>query len=60
VTIQARHLFYGLAMLDPYGGTGWKKPFLIYRLCDETFALNYSASIPYDVDKSRYMFRVPA
>ena len=27
--IQARHLFYGIAMLDRYKGMGWKKPFLI-------------------------------
>lgn len=36
-TVQARHLFYGLAMLEKYEGMGWKKPFLIYWMCDETF-----------------------
>lgn len=24
--IQARHLFYGISMLDKYKDTGWKKP----------------------------------
>ncbi|UQT38570.1 AzlC family ABC transporter permease [Acidaminococcus intestini] len=42
--IQARHLFYGIAMLDRYKGMGWKKPFLIYGMCDETFALIFAKS----------------
>lgn len=58
LTVQARHLFYGLAMLEKYRGTGWKKPFLIFWMCDETFALNYSAIIPYDVDRGWYYFWV--
>ena len=31
--IQARHLFYGIAMLDKFKGLGWKKPYLIYGMC---------------------------
>lgn len=55
-TIQARHLFYGIALMEKYKGLGWKKPFLMFMLCDETFALNYSATIPYDVDKGWFYF----
>ena len=40
--IQARHIFYGLAMLEKYKGLGWKRNYLIFGLCDETFAINYS------------------
>lgn len=58
LTVQARHLFYGLSMLEKYKGSGWKKPFLIFWMCDETFALNYSATIPYDIDWHWYMFWV--
>lgn len=50
--IQARHLFYGLSLLEKYRGTGRKKPFLLFWLSDEAFALNYSARIPKDVDRS--------
>lgn len=53
--IQARHLFYGIAMLDKYKGTGRKKFYLIFGMCDETFSLNYSASIPQDVDRGWFM-----
>ena len=41
--IQARHLFYGLAMLDKYRGRGWKTPLLIYGMCDESFSINCAA-----------------
>ncbi len=40
--VGARHLFYGISMLDRYRGAGRKKPFLIYWLTDETFAVNFS------------------
>lgn len=40
--VSARHLFYGISMLERYRGAGWRKPFLIYLLTDETFALNYA------------------
>ena len=29
LTVQARHLFYGLSMLEKYKGSGWKKPFIL-------------------------------
>ena len=49
--IQARHLFYGLAMLDKYRGLGWKTPILIYGMCDESFSINCSVDVPKDVDR---------
>ena len=56
--IQARHLFYGIAMLDKFRGTGKLKPYLIFGMCDETFSVNYSAVIPPDVDRGWFMFFV--
>lgn len=56
--IQARHLFYGISMLEKYKGTGWKKVYLIYGMCDESFSINCSADIPEDVDKGWFMFFV--
>ena len=38
--IQARHMFYGISMLDKYKGMGWKKFYLIFGMCDETFSIN--------------------
>lgn len=51
IMIQARHLFYGISMLDKFKGMGWKKPYLIFGMCDETFSINYTADIPEDVDR---------
>lgn len=56
--INARHLFYGISMLDKYRDTGRKKPYLIFGLCDETFSVNCTAEIPPDVDKNWFMFFV--
>lgn len=56
--INARHLFYGISMLDKYKETGWKKFYLIFGMCDESFSINYTAEIPGDVDKGWFMFFV--
>lgn len=56
--VNARHLFYGLSMLDKYKDTGKKKLYLIFGLCDESFSINCTAAIPEGVDKSWFMFFV--
>ena len=56
--IQARHLFYGISMLEKYKNTGWKKIYLIFGMCDESFSINYSTDVPEDVDKGWFMFWV--
>ena len=56
--IQARHLFYGISMLDRFKGLGWKRFYLIFGMCDETFSINYTAEIPEDVDRGWFMFFV--
>lgn len=37
--VNARHLFYGISMLDKYRNTGKIKPYLIFALTDETYSL---------------------
>ena len=56
--INARHLFYGISMLDRYRGQGWKKIYLIFGMCDESFSINYTAEIPEDVDSGWFMLFV--
>ncbi|MCD8011985.1 MAG: AzlC family ABC transporter permease [Lachnospiraceae bacterium] len=58
LVIQARHLFYGIAMLDRYKEMGFKKYYLIFGMCDETFSINCSAEIPKDVDEGWFLFFV--
>ena len=38
LAVNARHLFYGLSMIEKYKGVR-KKPFLIFTLTDETYSL---------------------
>ena len=56
--INARHLFYGISMLDKFRGVGRKKFYLIFGMCDESFSINYTADIPEDVDRGWFMFFV--
>ena len=54
--VNARHLFYGLAMLPKYRGAGWRKLYLIFGLTDETFSVNCAADAPEGVDRYWFMF----
>lgn len=56
--INARHLFYGIAMLDKYRGMGLKKLYLIFGLTDETFSINCSMEPPEGVDRGWFCLLV--
>lgn len=58
LTINARHLFYSISMLDKYKGAGKKKAYMIFGMVDETFSINYGAKPPESVDKHWFMFFV--
>ncbi len=56
--VNARHIFYGISMLDKYRSKGKKSFFLIFGMCDETFSVNCSAEVPDDADEGWFMFFV--
>lgn len=57
VMVNARHLFYGISMIDRYKGAGKKKPYLIFALTDETYSLVCSDESVRGVrDRHRYYF----
>lgn len=58
--VQSRHIFYGLAMLKKFKEIGRKRVYLIFAMCDETFAINYTAKIPPGIDRGWFMFWVSA
>ena len=60
LTINARHLFYGISMLEKYRVPGIKRFYLIFGMCDESFSVNYMADIPEDVDRGWFQFFVTA
>ena len=55
--VNARHIFYGISMLDKYKNVGWKKFYLIYGMCDESFSINCTVTPP-GIDKGWFMFFV--
>lgn len=54
--VNARHLFYGISLLDKYKDTGKFKPYLIFGLCDETFSIVCSTEPPEGVNRDWFMF----
>ena len=58
LVVNARHLFYGIAMLERYRDTGALKPYLIYGLIDETFSILGMGHVPEGADRRWYYFFV--
>lgn len=56
--VQARHLFYGISMIDRYREIGAVKPYVIFTLTDETYALVCTDEMPEQCDANRYRFFV--
>ena len=54
--VNARHIFYGISMLDKYKGLGKVRPFLIYVLSDETFSLVSTLEPPEGVERKAFYF----
>lgn len=56
--VNARHLFYGISMVDAYKGAGKKKPYLIFALTDETYSLVSKNQVPEGISRHGYCFLV--
>ncbi len=56
--VNARHLFYGISMVDAYSGAGSKKPYLIFALTDETYSLVSQNRVPEGISRHGYCFLV--
>lgn len=54
--VNARHLFYGISMIERYRDTKPYKPYLIFGLTDETYSLVCSGNVPDGVDEKKYYF----
>jgi len=60
--VNARHLFYGISMIDRYRGAGRKKLYMMFGLTDETYSLVCSDPVETDpqarAQRHRYYFTV--
>lgn len=54
--VNARHLFYGISMLNKYKDMDKFKPYLIFGLCDETFSIICSTEPPEGIDRKWFNF----
>lgn len=55
--INSRHMFYGLSLIDKFKAGGWRYPFMIFSLTDETYSVNVSIqSVLDDVDEPKARF----
>lgn len=56
--VNARHLFYGISMIDKYKNCGWRKPYLVFALTDETYSLNCNGAPAQIQEPKKYYFLV--
>lgn len=54
--VNARHLFYGLSMLEKFRSMGKKKPYMIFSLTDETYSLLCGLKAPSGTDSNSFYF----
>lgn len=60
IMVNARHLFYSIAMIRHYKNAGRYKPYLIFALTDETYSLLSDGKTPEGGDPDLYRFLVSA
>ena len=58
--VNARHIFYGISLLDTYAEAGKKKNYMIFGLTDETYSLVTQNQPPEGMGKATYCFLVTA
>lgn len=56
--INARHIFYGIGFIDKFRKMGWKYPYMILTLTDETYSLLCSVKYPEDMDEQKANFYI--
>ena len=56
VFINGRHIFYGLGFIEKFRRMGWRFPYMIFTLTDETYSVLCSAQYPEDLDEDRAAF----
>ncbi len=54
--INSRHIFYGLGFIDRFRRMGWRYPYMVLSLTDETYSVLCSASCPEDVNEDNALF----
>ena len=56
--VNARHLFYGISLVDTYKTAGKRRFYMIFGLTDETYSLVTQAKVPEGIRREDYCFWV--
>ncbi len=56
--VNARHIFYGISLVDTYKDAGKKKSYMIFGLTDETYSLVTQNEPPEGISRHAYCFLV--
>lgn len=58
--INARHIFYGITLVEKYRRHGRRWPYLAMTLTDETYSVLCSMQCPADLDEDKIIFQISA
>lgn len=56
--VNARHLFYGIGFIDTFRKMGWRRPYMIFSLTDETYSILCSVKFKEKIDENKAMFLI--
>lgn len=56
--INARHIFYGIGFVDKFRKMGWKYPYMVLTLTDETYSVLCSIKYPEEIDEQTANFYI--
>ena len=56
--INARHIFYGIGFIGKFRAMGWRYPYMILTLTDETYSLLCSVQYEADLDEDKAAFLI--
>ncbi len=56
--INARHIFYGISMIERFRKMGWRCPYMIFSLTDETYSILCSSDFGEGLDEDRCAFDI--
>lgn len=58
LAVNIRHLFYGISFIEDFNAMGWRKPYAIHTLSDETYSLLTGLKAEAGVGRQNVMFLI--
>ncbi len=58
LVVNARHIFYGIGFLEKFRKMGWRYPYMIFSLTDETYSILCSLKCPKGIGEKNALFLI--